>query len=197
MPVLKGSYDGQCLMHNTDLDDFQRYRAYLRFLARVQLDRRLQSKLDESDVVQQALLQAHQAREQFRGSSSAEEAAWLRQILARTLAHAVRDHGRDKRDVSREVSLQGLNESSKRLEAWLADDRSTPGEKAERNERMLAVAAAVEGLSEAQRDAVVMHYWQGCSLKEIGEQLDRSPAAVAGLLHRGLARLRETLQKLD
>lgn len=186
-------------MHDSgDKDDpLERYRSYLRFLARVQLDRRLQSRLDESDVVQQALLQAHQAREQFRGTSEAEEAAWLRQILARTLAHAVRDHGRDKRDVSREVSIQGLNESSKRLEAWLADGCSTPGEKAERNERMLAVAEAVEGLGEAQRDAVVMHYWQGCSLKEIGEQLGRSPAAVAGLLHRGLAQLRESLENLE
>jgi RNA polymerase sigma-70 factor (ECF subfamily) len=90
----------------------ERYRAYLRLLARMLLDPRLQSKLDPSDVVQQTLLQAHQARNDFRGRSEAELAAWLRQILARNLAHAVRDLGRAKRDIGRERSLEAALDAS-------------------------------------------------------------------------------------
>jgi RNA polymerase sigma-70 factor (ECF subfamily) len=175
-----------------------RFRSYLRFLARVQLDPRLRTKLDESDVVQQTLLQAHRALDQFRGTSPEEMAGWLRRILARNLAHALRDLQRGKRDVSRERSFDAsVEDSSVRLENWLADEQSSPSQKAERNERMLAVADAVDALPELQREAVVMHYWQGMAPREIGALLDRTPAAVAGLLQRGLAGLRDSLKHLE
>jgi RNA polymerase sigma-70 factor (ECF subfamily) len=174
----------------------ERFRAYLRLLARLHLDPRLQGKLDPSDVVQQTLLQAHQALEQFRGTRDAERAAWLRQILARNLAMAVRDFARAKRDLARERSLEAaLAESSSRLGAWLAAEQSSPSEKAERNEQALRLAEALEQLPEAQREALVLQHWQGWSLAQIGEHLGRSPEAVAGLLKRGLKQLRCLLQE--
>jgi RNA polymerase sigma-70 factor (ECF subfamily) len=176
--------------------DFEEYRDYLRLLARMQLNARLRSKVDPSDVVQQTLLQAHQAREQFRGQSPAELAGWLRQILARNLTHQLRDHGRARRDVGRERSLETkLNESSARLEAWLAAEQSSPSQRAQRNEQLLHLAHALNDLPEAQREAVVLHYWQGMSLADIAKHLERTPAAVAGLLHRGLTQLREHLRE--
>jgi RNA polymerase sigma-70 factor (ECF subfamily) len=72
----------------------ERFRAYLHLLARLQMDPRLQGKLDPSDLVQQTLLQALQALDKFRGRSDAELAVWLRQILAHQLANAARDLGR-------------------------------------------------------------------------------------------------------
>src|SRR4051794_14552961 len=84
----------------------ERFRAYLRLLARLNLDPRLRGKLDASDVVRQTLLEAYRALGQFRGRTDAELAGWLRQVLAHQLAHATRDLGRAKRDVSRERSLE-------------------------------------------------------------------------------------------
>ncbi len=174
--------------------DLERYRDYLRLLARLQLDPRLRARVDASDVVQQTFLQAHQALPGFRGGTSAELAAWLRQILARNLAHVVRDHGRDRRDVGRERSLEAaLDASSLRLEGWLAAEQSSPSQQAQRNEELLRLAQVLAGLPEAQREAVVLHYWQGWTTTEIGKHLDRSPAAVAGLLKRGLKELRKHL----
>jgi RNA polymerase sigma-70 factor (ECF subfamily) len=183
-------------MSDTNLGDgLERFRPYLRLLARLHLDPRLRGKLDASDVVQQAFLQAYQALEQFRGQSEGELMAWLRRILARCLTHATRDFARDKRDVERERGLEAaVDHSSVRLEAWLAADQSSPSERADRNEQLLQLADALGRLPEAQREALVLHYWQDWTVAEIAQRLDRSTTAVAGLLKRGLKELR-TLMK--
>jgi RNA polymerase sigma-70 factor (ECF subfamily) len=183
-----------------DSASLEHYRDYLNLLARLRLDARLRGKLDPSDVVQQTLLEAYQARQQFRGEGPAQEAAWLRQILARNLANAVRDLGRARRDVARERSLEAaVNESSARLEAWLAAwlaaEQSSPSQQAARNEDAVRLARALAQLPEAQREVLVLRHLQGRPLAEISEQLGRSPASVAGLLHRGLKQLRELLQE--
>lgn len=177
--------------------DLGRYRDYLLLLARTQLDPRLQAKLSPSDVVQQTLLEAHRHGEQFRGRTRAELAGWLRQILARTLANSLRDLKRECRDVRRERSLEAMIEaSSARLEAWTADaNQSSPAEQVERQEKTLRLAAALACLPEPQRSAVELRHLQGWSLSDIAELLERTPAAVAGLLHRGLLQLRERLDE--
>ena len=172
------------------------FRQYLLLLARVRLDRRLLGKLDASDVVQQTLLEAHQAQGQFRGDTIAVQAAWLRQILARNLANAVRDLGRAKRDARRERSLDvALDDSASRLEGWLAAEQTSPSQKAMRQERAIRLAEALAQLPEAQREAVILRHWHGLSLLEIGRELDCTTAAVTGLLHRGLKNLRKQLQE--
>jgi RNA polymerase sigma-70 factor (ECF subfamily) len=174
------------------------FRSYLLLLAQVRLDRRLQGKLDASDVVQQTLLEAHQGLAQFRGRTVGEQAAWLRQILARNLANAVRDLGRAKRDVNRERSLQAaLDESASHLEGWLAAEQSSPSQQAQRHERAVRLADALAALPDNQREAVVLRHFQGCSLADIGRQLSCSTAAVTGLLHRGLKNLRKQLHELE
>jgi RNA polymerase sigma-70 factor (ECF subfamily) len=172
------------------------FRAYLRLLARLHLAPQLRGKLDPSDVVQQTLLQAYQALDQFRGHSEAERAAWLRQILARNLAQAVRDFGRARRDLAREQPLQAaLDASSAQLEALLATDQSSPSQRADQGEQAQRLAEALEQLPETQREALVLQHWQGLSLAEIGARLGRSPEAVAGLIKRGLKQLRHLLRE--
>lgn len=184
---------GQSISPN---EDFERFRSYLRFLARVHLDGRLKGKVDPSDLVQQSLLEAHKARTQFRGTTDAERAAWLRQILAHHIAHSLRDLNRGKRDVSRERSLQAaLDASSVRMEAWLAAEESSPSQHVLKQERMLLVAEAVEKLPLDQQEAVILRYWQGLKLAEIAEQLGRTTGSVAGLIQRGLKALQEHLKQ--
>ena len=173
-----------------------RFRGYLLALARLQVAARpwLAAKLDASDLVQQALLKAHAAGGQFRGRSPEEMAGWLRQILTRTLANALRSLGQAKRDAGAERSLEAdLDASCSRLDAWLAADQTSPSERAGAHERAAALAAAVAALPEDQRQVVLFKHCQGLTLNQIAEQLKRSPAAVAGLLRRGLERLREIL----
>lgn len=172
----------------------EHFRNYLGLLARAQLRPLLRGKVEDSDVVQQTLLEAHRHADQFRGTTSGEQAVWLRQILARQLANLARDFQRERRDVRKECSLeQAIEQSSARLEAWLEAEQSSPSERAERNEQLLILASALACLPDSQREAVEMRYLQGLSLEEIAVQMDRTPGAVAGLLHRGLDALRQHL----
>jgi RNA polymerase sigma-70 factor (ECF subfamily) len=174
----------------------EQFRDYLLMLARMQLGPASRYKLEASDVVQQTLLEAHRKHGQFRGSSAAEMAGWLRQLLAFNLADAARAAGRAKRDVGRERSLEAaLDASSARLGAMLAADQSTPSQAAGRHEDAVLLAGAMARLPEPQRQALVLRHCQGCSLDEISRQLGRTPAAVAGLLKRGLRQLRVLLEE--
>ena len=171
------------------------YRDYMRLLARLHLDPRLRAKLDPSDLVQQTLLEAYQAMDGWEQHTPAEQAAWLRRILARNLANAIRDFTRAKRDVNLEQSLEAeLDASSIRLASLLADGGPTPDEQAEQNEYLLRLAHALIELPEPQREAIVLRHYENWSLEAISQHLGRTPAAVAGLLHRGLKALRLRLQ---
>ena len=171
------------------------YREYLHLLARLQIDPRLRGKLDPSDVVQEALLRAHERWDQFRGTTDAELATWLRQILANQLAEALRRFTRQKRDVGLEQSLTAaVEESSARLERWLAGEELAPADRSVRDERLLRMSEALAALPEDQRAAVEMRYLQGLTVSRIGELMGRTEASVAGLLRRGLDRLREILR---
>jgi RNA polymerase sigma-70 factor, ECF subfamily len=171
-----------------------RYRSYLRLLAEAQLGRDGRRGVEPSDVVQQTLLDAHKDRAGFRGACEAEHLAWLRRLLACNLADALRAMGRVKRDVGRVRSLEAsLGESSARLERWLAVDQSSPSQRAERNESLVRLADALVRLPEDNRRALVMRHCQGACLAEISEVLGRTPQAVAGLLKRGLAQLRDDM----
>src|SRR4051794_40062879 len=102
-------------------DRLESYRGYLMYLARARLDDGLRSRLDPADLVQQTLLKAFEKREQFRGGDDGQRLAWLRTILAHTLADAGRRRGGER---SLEAALE---QSSARLAAFLGDDgQSTP-----------------------------------------------------------------------
>ncbi len=167
------------------------YQEYLHLLARLQLDPRLRGKVDPSDVVQQTLTKAHQYREQFRGETAAEQAGWLRRILANAMVDAARKFGRE---IDLQHSLeQAVQGSSARLEAWLAAEQSSPSEIVHRQEQLLRLAGALAALPEEQRTAVELHHLRDASVVEIAEIMNRTEASVAGLLRRGLKKLRELL----
>jgi len=177
------------------LGDLERFRPYLRLLAGADVDARLQGKLDLSGVVQQTLWEAHRDRERLSqngaGASGSATLAWLRRILVRNLLDELRRLGRAKADLALERSLQ---ESSGHLAAELEASDTSPSVHASRNERAFRIAAALERLPADQRTAVVRHHLQGVPLAAVAAELARSREAVAGLLHRGLCRLRQLLR---
>jgi RNA polymerase sigma-70 factor (ECF subfamily) len=172
----------------------ERFRPYLYMLARAHLDSRLRPKIEASDLVQQTLLDAHQKRDQFRGASDAQLAAWLKQILRNNLVDVARYFGRMKANIDRERPIDGgVEDSFSRVDQWLGGLQSSPSQQAVKTEQLLQLAEALAELPEPQREAITLHHLQGLTLAETAARLDRSTAAVAGLLHRGLKGLRRLL----
>ena len=168
----------------------ERYRAYLRLLAGQQLPKRVHRLQGASDMAHETILKAHKKREQFRGATEAEYRGWLRRILANTIADAAA--------VKEPDVLQALEQSSAHLENWVVAADTSPAEQLERAEQLLRLAEALLQLPEDERTALEMRYLQDprCSLPEIAKALDRPTAkAVAGLLARGLEKLRGLLRE--
>jgi RNA polymerase sigma-70 factor, ECF subfamily len=175
---------------------FERWRAYLLLLARTQLRAGGPGKIDASDIVQDALLEAIRQRDQFRGTTDVEAAAWLRRLLKGKMIDRLRHANADKCDARRERSLDAeIEQSSLRLERFLAADQSSPSQSAQRNEQLANLAQAMVTLPPAQREAVELRHCLGWALDAIAERMGRSPTAIAGLLKRGLQQLREQLQE--
>jgi RNA polymerase sigma-70 factor (ECF subfamily) len=172
-----------------------RYRELLQVMARrLQLDPRLKRRFDSSDLVQETLLKAYQAQKQFRGQTEGERIKWLHQILANTARDKIREAHADKRDPNLERSLDAMaHDSSVRLEAWLAAEQSSPSQKVERQELLLQVSEALNRLPADQGDAIIRHHLMGEPVSEIARQMGCTKQAVAGLLYRGLNKLREIL----
>ena len=169
------------------------FRDYLLQLARLQIDPKLRGKLDPSDLVQQTLLTAHEKLDQFRGSTGAELAAWLRTILANHLNLALR---RSNHPAARTQSLQtSLDQSSARLEEMLAAEDTSPGEAADRAERLLRLTSAMTELPDDQRTAIELRHLQGMAVSEVAATMEKTIAAVAGLLHRGTKALHHRLEE--
>ena len=173
----------------------ERYGGYLRLLARLQLDPRLRSRVDPSDIVQQTLLKAHEKLDQFRGQSEGELAAWLRTILTNSMTDAVRRGQVDRAGLPGRGLENAVEQSSIRLEAWLAASGSSPSEQAIRHEQLLRLAESLAQLPEDQQVAVELKHLQGFPVEEISQQMGRTKTAVGGLLRRGMKRLRELMEE--
>ena len=177
---------------SNDFEALERHQNYLQMLARLQLDSRLRKQFDSSDVVQETLRKAHENQHQYNGQSEEELKQWLRRILTNQLIDWVRKYVQDK---PFERSLEeSLEQSSARLDIVLAANQSSPSEQVLWHELIDRLAEALAKLSEDQRQAVEMKHLRGCKIADIAQQMGRSVNAVASLLRRGLAHLREHLQ---
>jgi RNA polymerase sigma-70 factor (ECF subfamily) len=168
-----------------------RYRGYLRYLADRKLGDLYRRRIDASDVVQEVLLAAQRAFGEFRGETEPEISAWLVRILERKLANARRDHRAPKRDMAREQAPAGESATLSWNEP--PSDGSSPSQRLVRGENALRLAAALDSLPDDQRHAVRLRHLENLPIAEIAARLDRSTAAVAGLLRRGLKALQDQL----
>jgi RNA polymerase sigma-70 factor (ECF subfamily) len=172
----------------------EEFRAYLETLTWIQLDPRLRCKFGLSDVIQDTLLEAYRDLERIEAMDTDGQKRWLRRMLINNLLDEIERWSTKERDFHREKSLHtAAEESSSRLRDWLAAEDSTPSEKLVKHEEAKRVWDALAQLPERERKALILQQYHGWKLVEIAEYLGCTANAVAGLLQRGLARLRKLL----
>ena len=170
------------------------YRNYLSLLARTQINDKLKSFLEPSDVVQETYLDAIQGFSKVVGQTEAELMAWLRKILARNICDYARKVSAQCRDVNRERSLEmSLDRSSINLVNALGGTGLSPSTQAVQREQAVLVADAIANLPPEYRQVILMRQIHGIPFPEIAERMDRSPGAVRMLWLRALESLKKAI----
>lgn len=169
------------------------YRSYLSVLADIEIGRRLQQKVDASDIVQETFLEAHRQFPNFQGEVEPQLTEWLRTILAGTLANTVRRYfGTQARNVRLERELaDDLNHSSCLLAAWVVDPGPPPSDNVAQNEQTWLVVNGLAQLSEDYRRVLILRHLDGLAFSQIAAQMGRSVDSVEKLWVRGLAKLKQ------
>lgn len=174
------------------------YRRYLMMLAQLHVDRRLQGKVDASDVVQDVFLQAYRGFGKFRGSTERELLQWLRTIVASKIANLVRHFcGTQSRDVRVERRLSDELDRSSQIAEALVRSQSGPSQRAARREEAVLLADALGQLPPHYHEVIMLHHLEELTFPEVAQHMGRSVASVKQLWVRALATLRRSLGGQD
>src|SRR5215217_8070948 len=167
------------------------YSRYLTLLARVQTGRRIQNKVDPTDIVQETFVEAHRQFPKFRGTSEAELTAWLRTILAGQIALTFRRYlGTKGRDVKLERELaEQIDQSSAAMDRGLVASTSSPSHRASRREQSVLLAEALGKLAEDYREVIILRHLEQLPFADVAARMNRSEDSVQKLWVRALARL--------
>jgi len=161
------------------------------------LGAKLRARVDPRDIAQQAMFEAHRDFAAFRGASRAEWRHWIRSIVRHSALTAGEFHcAAGKRALDRERSLDAAVEHQG-PSPFLAADQTSPSGRAMRGEATERLERAIDHLPADQREAVRLRHIDGRSLHELAAIMGRSETAVAGLLKRGLRKLREAFRAVE
>lgn len=176
--------------------DLGRFENYITLLVSTSIGRILDRKVDAVDIVQEVLLRAHERFAQFQGSTEAQFAAWLRQIVINVLSDHWRRYVEAKsRQVSRERSLDAiLDQSSQALGNLLAASGTSPSQAAQRRDLGVVLADALAELTEEHRQVVLLRSLRECSWEEVASQMQRTVGAARMLWVRALKELRPRIE---
>lgn len=173
---------------------FEACRSFVCVMARMQLHRRLQGKVDPSDVVQQSLLEAHCALNDFDGDSPQEWLAWLKQIVKHNVIDTDKHYrGAEMRNVRNEQSLVASTHSGREVIAPIVDPGGSPSKLLISAERDLQLADAIEALPDDYRQVVILRNLERLPFENVADRMKRSRGACQMLWMRAVEMLKTHL----
>ena len=196
---VKEPAETRCLLRKARAGDreaveelFTRHRPYLRRLVEVRLDPQLRPRVDASDVVQEAQLEAARRLECYLQGPALPFRLWLRQLAYERLLMLRRFHlGAARRSLGREVALP--DRSAQLLARQLLAAGSTPSQRLDRQELPRRVHRAVAKLPAIDREVLVMRTFEELSYDEVAAILGVDPATARKRHGRALLRLHKAL----
>ena len=179
----------------TQLDDvdqaFEQYRAYLKTLTFIQVDPRLRKYFDLSDVIQNTLTKAFLDLDIIQALDETARKKRLLVMYTRKLLDEIRKYKKRRLDVSLDGLMAAAEASSYRLLDCFVAKHESPDKKVQRQEEALRFLEALEKLDPTQCEAITLKVYHGWKLKEIAAYQGCTTGVVAGLIARGLKKLRE------
>ena len=179
---------------------FMRHRDRLKRMLDLRLDSRLQQRIDASDILQEAFLEASQRLPEFLGDPSVPLFIWLRFLVGQKLMALYRHHfGAQKRDARREISLyRGAmpQATSEALAARLLGKDTSPSDAAMRAERKIRVQEALNRMDALDRELIALRHFEQLSGAEAAQALGIKEPAARQRYVRALRKLKEILSQM-
>jgi RNA polymerase sigma-70 factor (ECF subfamily) len=176
---------------------FQARRAQLRRMVALRMDRRLQGRIDPSDVLQEAFLEASQRYPEYLRQPSMPLFLWLRFLTAQRLSIAHRRHlGAKARDAAREVSLlHGAwpEASSELLASQLIGRITTPTQALQRVELQYKLQQALNSMEPIDREILALRHFEQLTNAETAVVLSLKETAASNRYVRAIKHLKEIL----
>ncbi|HMO15036.1 MAG TPA: sigma-70 family RNA polymerase sigma factor [Pirellulaceae bacterium] len=178
-----------------------RHRNALRRMVQMRLDRKIQQRVDVSDIVQDVLIEASRRLPMYLTDGTMPFHLWLRHIAKDRIIDAHRRHRVSaKRSVDRENTLavpSGLDQSSIDLVAQLGDQEITPAAAALQKEMAAFVEAALSKLDEIDCEVIVMRHYEQLTNQEVAQALGLTEPAASMRYLRAIRRLRNLLDPAE
>jgi len=176
---------------------FERHRSRLRLMVHLRLDRRVQARVDGSDVLQEAFLEAAERYERYRSNPTMPPFLWLRFLVGQRLLQMHRTHlGVKARAAGREVSLfHGAmpQANSESLAAQLLGRLSSPSQAAMRSELQVRLQEALNSMDDMDREVLVLRHFEQLTNVETAEVLGLHERAASKRYVTALRRLKDIL----
>ena len=179
---------------------FSRHRDRLKRMVHLRLSRRLSGRVDDSDILQEAYLEAARRLDEYLREPKLPFFLWLRHLTALKLAEVHRRHlGTQLRDADLEVTLhRGMLPlaDSVSLAAQLLGTLTTPSQALIKAETRLLVQEALNSMDPIDREVLALKHFEQLSTAEIAEVLGLSKAGAGSRYLRAIKRLREILSQI-
>lgn len=180
---------------------FEAFRSRLRMLVEVRIDRRIRARVDASDIVQEAFVDAVRRFPEYQKDGKMAPYLWFRFLTLQQLTLAHRRHlGVKARAAGREQSINAMQQAgldSSAMAFCLVGDESTPSAKFTRAEEIFKLTEVLDSLEPLDREVLALRHFEQLEHSEIAAELNLTVAAVSSRYRRALKKVGQALVEHD